>query len=560
MAMTRASLATFVLAACTAGSEAPRARFANAPPVEVVDDRRDVARPPSNRLFLPDLYAFDSAFIWPVDRGLDLPRPRRALGVNAHDEVPDSTWFTNRIGVRSLTPDEVRVGPVTHDPSRHLPWLVLSTKIGGTEVGFLIKDAAGVKYQIKFDEASAPPELQTGADAVVDRFLWAAGYHVAEDLIVYIRPSDLVIAPRAAVKDLTGKTTRPLDRAELARELTLIQHERDGRIRTLASRWIAGVTLGGHPGEGVRRDDPNDLIPHELRRDLRGQYPIYAWLDAVDVTEGQYVDSWVADPSVPGRRYVEHYAIDFGKSLGAQGAIHLDWWRGSAYMVDLAQMPRQLVTLGLTSRPWQDRHAPPLRGVSPLFGIKAFDPGSWHPETAGYLPFHTADRFDKFWGTKIIARFTRAQIRAAIEAGRFTDPRAVDYLTAMLVARQHATAAYWFARVNPLDQFAVAVAGTGAQLCFDDLAIVDGAGATAATTRYAVTTYDRAGHRFGARGELAAAPGGRSCAAVTLAPGGAGYTIVELATARPGFRGTTFVYVARGPATGAPRVIGVWRT
>ena len=171
MAMTRASLATFVLAACTAGSEAPRARFANAPPVEVVDDRRDVARPPSNRLFLPDLYAFNSAFIWPVDRGLDLPRPRRALGVNAHDEVPDSTWFTNRIGVRSLTPDEVRVGPVTHDPSRHLPWLVLSTKIGGTEVGFLIKDAAGVKYQIKFDEASAPPELQTGADAVVDQIL-----------------------------------------------------------------------------------------------------------------------------------------------------------------------------------------------------------------------------------------------------------------------------------------------------------------------------------------------------------------------------------------------------
>ncbi len=558
--MIRALLATIVLAACTAGHELPHARFANAPPALVVDDRRDVARPPSYRLYLPDLYTFEGTFVRPVDRALDLQRTRRARGVNALDEVPDSTWFTNRIAVRSLTPDEVRMGPITHDPSRHLPWLVLSTKVGGTEVGFVIKDAAGVKYQIKFDDASDPPELQTGVDAVVDRFLWAAGYNVAEDLVVYIRPSDLVLAPNAVVKDLTGKTARALDRAELAHDLTLIHHERDGRIRTLASRWIAGVTLGGHPGEGVRRDDPNDLIPHELRRDLRGQFPIYAWLDAVDVTEGQYVDSWVADPSVPGRRYVEHYAVDFGKSLGAQGAIGLDWWRGAAYLIDFAQMTRQLVTLGLTSRPWQDRRAPALRGVSPLFEVKAFDPGSWHPDAPGYLPFHTADRFDKFWGTKIVARFTRAQIRAAVEAGRFSDPRAVDYLTAMLVARQHATAAYWFARVNPLDQFAVAAARTGARLCFDDLAIANDAGATAATTRYAVTTYDRAGHRFGAHGELAAAPGGRSCAAVALAPGGDGYTIVELATARPGFRGTTFIYIARDPTTGAPRAIGVWRT
>ena len=38
-----------------------------------------------------------------------------------------------------------------------------------------------------------------------------------------------------------------------------------------------------------------------------------------------------------------------------------------------------------------------------------------------------------------------------------------------------------------------------------------------------------------------------------------GYTIVRLATARPGFAGDTFVHVARDPGTGAPRVIGVWR-
>jgi hypothetical protein len=41
--------------------------------------------------------------------------------------------------------------------------------------------------------------------------------------------------------------------------------------------------------------------------------------------------------------------------------------------------------------------------------------------------------------------------------------------------------------------------------------------------------------------------------------GGGGYTILRIETERAGFRGTTFVHVARDPATGAPRVIGVWR-
>jgi hypothetical protein len=79
-------------------------------------------------------------------------------------------------------------------------------------------------------------------------------------------------------------------------------------------------------------DDPNDRIPHEARRDLRGLLAIDTWLDAVDVTEGQFVDSWVEDPAVKGRHYVVHYAVDFGKSMGAMGDIDHDWWR--VYRVD----------------------------------------------------------------------------------------------------------------------------------------------------------------------------------------------------------------------------------
>jgi hypothetical protein len=339
-----------------------------------------------------------------------------------------------------------------------------------------------------------------------------------------------------------------------------VGHDRDDRIRALASRWIDGVTVGRHPAEGVRDDDPNDRIPHELRRDLRGTYTIYAWLDAVDVTEGQYVDTWVADPADRSRHYVKHYAIDFGKSLGVMGEIELDWWRGTSYAIDVAGMLHNLFTVGLSPRPWEDRQAPRLRGVSSMFEARTFDPGSWHPDSSGYVPFLTADRFDKFWGAKLVARFTRAQIHAAVEAGRFSDPRAVDYLTDTLVARQRATAAHWFARVNPLDRFSLASTPDRDELCFDDLAIASRI-APPAATRYAITSYDVAGREREAHTSLASRDG-HACTRIRLTAGDdhGGYTIVRLATTRPDFTGDTFVHVARDPSTGAPRVIGVWRT
>jgi len=414
---------------------------------------------------------------------------------------------------------------------------------------------------IKFDATADPRELQTGTHVAVNRLLWACGYNVAEDQIVYVRPEELVLAPDADVKDFTGASVRRLDRAELDRDLAHVWREPDGRIRSMASRWIDGETLGGHPGQGVRADDPNDRIPHELRRDLRGQYAIYAWLDALDVTEGQYVDTWVADPADPKRHYVKHYAIDFGQSLGVMGAGDFDWWRGYAYRIDFAQMFRALVTLGIGARPWQERSAPPLRGVASIFEAKTFDPGAWHTDTPGYTPFLTADRIDKFWGAKIVARFTRAQLHAAIEAGRFSDPRAVDYITDTLVARQRATAAYWFARVDPLDGFAITHATDGDTLCFDDLAIRDGL-TTAGATRHQLAAFDHHGDPVGGAIALAATPAGRVCVAqLPLARGddAGGYTILKIASTRPSGDGETVVHVARDPSSGTPRVIGVWR-
>jgi hypothetical protein len=538
------------LAACATPSAVPGVRFVNAPAVTAVDDRLDVPTPPRSRDFLVDLYHYDALLYRRIERALELPRPRRAAGVNALDEVPDSTWFTNRIGIRDMTLPELTAGPVTLDsPELHRPWKVVRTKPGRGDIGFLIEDARGERFLLKFDPPGHP-EQESATHVIVGKILWACGFNTTEDFLVHVRRDDLVLAPGATMTDDFGDK-HPLDRAGLLRRLAKVEALPDGRMRAVASRWVAGKSLGGHPAEGVRTDDPNDRIPHELRRDLRGAYAMFAWLDHVDIQESNFLDSWVADRGNPRIHYVKHYLIDFGKSLGVMASTGHDPRRGHVYVIDLADMGKSLLQLGLVKRSPEGRHAPGLRGVG-LFEAQTFDPGAWVPDYPVYVPFLVADRLDKFWAAKILIRFTRAQLHAIVETGQLSDPRATRYVTDTLVARQRATAAYWFARVNPLDRFAA----DGDRLCFDDLAVTYGF-ADAASTRYQAMRYDRAARELGTA-TAAGVAGGHACVAVALAPGD-GYTMVRITTVRPGFTGATFVHVAPDPATGAPRVIGIWR-
>jgi hypothetical protein len=486
---------------------------------------------------------------------MELPRDERALGVNALDEVPDSTWFTNRIGVRDLTPGELRTGPnQVGSPELHRPWTVHVTKPGAAELGLRITDARGIEFLLKFDVPDFP-EQETGAHVIVGKLLWACGFHVTDDYVVLFGPSDLVLASDAVGKDVFGNE-HPLGRAELDGLLRNTATAPDGRLRAMASRWLSGKSLGGSPDEGVRDDDPNDRIPHQLRRDRRGGNAMFAWLDHVDLQEANFADMWVENG---GRHYVEHYMLDFGNALGVMNTTGRNPRHGFEYVIDFAAMLRSLVTLGIEKRLWEGQGAPALRGVG-MFDAASFDPGSWKPDSPAYVSFLTADRFDNFWGAKILIRFTPEQIRAVVETGRLSDPRAVDYLTATLVARQRATARYWFDRVNPLDQFEIAPEAGGAVLCFDDLALVHGLGADPAATQYRITAYDRDGRALGGATVFHPGAAGHACTGpLALTAGGDGYTILRVETHRPGGDLATLVYVARDPVTGAPRVIGIWR-
>lgn len=297
------------LAAC-AGSAANMAgpgkeRFANAPVVWAVDDRQDIPKP-AEQVYFKNTAAYVALLARSLTRPLELPRSRPAMNTNALDEVPNSTWFTNRIGRRPMTADELRRGPVDDsDPMGKKPWTVLSTKRGGAEVGFVVQDRAGVRYILKFDKRGAP-EAATAAHMIVHRILWAIGYNVPVDRIVYFEPKDLVLGPKSKIVDEFGNK-RKMTRFELRQYLGRVAREPGRPIRALASRFVDGVPVGGYRDRGKRADDANDRVPHQHRRDVRGLQPIAAWLGHTDIKEGNTIDAWSKDASRGNARYLVHY-------------------------------------------------------------------------------------------------------------------------------------------------------------------------------------------------------------------------------------------------------------
>ena len=551
--MIRTALLIAALASGCAGlsGQIDAVRYHNRAPVWVVNDRADIPRPAENKYTIY-LYHFDGWIHRRFVRWSEMRPRRRALGVNSLDEVPDSTWFTNRIGRREMTVDEVRRGPNREPgPMAHKPWTIKSSKVGGAAIGFIIEDAAGDNYLLKFDPKKFP-ETETAADVIVARLLWACGYNVPEDYIVTFRPEELTIGEGAVVKDIFGEA-RPLTRAILEEKLALININADGSIRGLASRFLSGKPIGGFSREGTRPDDPNDVIPHERRRDVRGAYPIFSWLDHADIKEDNTLDMWIEDPGNPEIHYVRHHFLDFGKALGVQETHNRLRQIGFSYILDFSDAIKSAATLGLWQRAWEERQQPDLRGVG-MFDVETYKPGDWKSFTPSYFPFLDVDRFDGFWGSKILIRFTEPMLRAVVSEAKLSDPRAAKYLVRALIGRQRKTARYWFSRVNPVDSVRI----QGDRLCFDDLSARYQLDPVAAT--YRARGFDYQGRPTGYRSEALADADGRVChAAIAPSSSRDGYVIFELVTDRPGRKlPPTLIHVARDPA-GALRVIGIRR-
>ena len=90
---------------------------------------------------------------------------RHAANVNTVDEVPDSSWFTNRVGTRTIDIGTLVKGPDTTNGPAPGPWTIIARKGEGVTPGFTIRDSAGDIYWIKFDPAGFA-EMASGAEVI----------------------------------------------------------------------------------------------------------------------------------------------------------------------------------------------------------------------------------------------------------------------------------------------------------------------------------------------------------------------------------------------------------
>ena len=434
---------------------------------------------PDRKVCAPEDY--ESSFSWdaadnsifrPIAKFFEVDEMGESVNVNAFDEVPDSSWFTNRIGASpaasSLTPEDAARGycpegyELTSDPPEG-SWTIDHGKDNGANPGFRV-NVNGTKFMLKTDDEVL--ERATGATAIASRLSYAAGWWAPCDAVVYFKRAALRLKPGLTVKANVGGA-KPFDEEMLTK--TLSKTARRGDLyRATASRWLPGKTLGPFTYEGRKGDDPSDVIPHENRRDLRGARVIAAWLNHFDSREQNSMSTWMPlnpnDPKSMG--YVRHWYIDLGDCFGSEWAIDGFSRRlGFSYIFDTPHILGDFATFGALERPWDRVTRTPGQEIFGYFSARDFDPDTWHGEYPNPAFGRMTER-DAAWAARIIARFTPAHIEAAVRVGDFTDPAHTRYLADVLVARQRIVLRRYFAKLSPLTDVRV----KDGALCASDLA------------------------------------------------------------------------------------------
>jgi hypothetical protein len=368
---------------------------------------------------------------------------RRAVNVNTIDEVPDSSWFTNRIGREEWTPERLARGPDRGDGPARGPWTIIAAKMEGITPGLTIRDRAENIYFLKFDPPGNP-EMASGAEVISTKFLYAAGYHTPENYVANVRREQLTIAPDTQTPDEDGRL-QPMQPRDVDELLKRAARNADGSYRVLASKALSGRPLGPFRYYGTRPDDPNDIYPHEHRRELRGLLVFAAWLNHDDSRSINTLDMLVPEGN---RALVRHHLIDFGSTLGS-GSVRAQTTRaGNEFIWEARPTFITMMTLGLYVRPWVKVEYPEIPAVGRIESTY-FRPENWKPEYPNPA-FRNARPEDHFWAARILSRISDDAIRAIVATAKYTDARATEYLVETLLARKAKVLRAWLNATNPV--------------------------------------------------------------------------------------------------------------
>lgn len=538
------ALAALSVTGATAG-QAPR--FLPDDPISRDADNLPMPKPAEVELSaIYDVFANSFAFK-PQD---EIPS---ALNANTLGEVPESSWFTNRLGVRDMSIEELVRGPARQDgPTGRLT--VLDGKFTGITPGFSVRDGRGDLYFIKFDRAEYP-RLSTAADVIGSKFFYAFGYNVPTNYIHYIQPDELDISPDAEVLLTVERRRVPMQRTHLDSILSTAARLPDGRVRVVASRGVEGEPVGPFRFFGTRSDDGNDIFPHQHRRELRGYFVLAALLNHDDSRSFNTLDTYVG---AEGQGYLKHYLLDFSSTLGSgsdsrRRIAPQNRRAGNEYIIEIKPAIATALTMGIWERPWMKvDYEYPLHPEAGRIEAEFFEPPRWKPE----YPNPAFERMlldDAFWATKIVARLTDEAIRAIVQTGRYEDPDTVEFLARIIMQRRDKIVAYYFSQLNPLDGFRV----EDTALRFENLGERAGL-ATVEAYEYEWSTFDND------TGEIAGIGSGEASGDPIPMPStadraDADYLMVRLRTRAPGapnWHKSVDVYVRLG---GAPSVVGIER-
>ena len=444
------ALACAVAATVTAGAGANGRKFYPDDPITRIVDAEDASGVQEREIDL-EYDTLENLFSWPGDQTPNV----RAQNVNTMDEVPDSTWFTNRLGTVRVTVDELVKGPGSGSGPVPGGWTVISAKNDGVMPGFTVRDSAGQVWFIKFDPPGYPA-MATGTEVLVARLFWGLGYHVPETHLATLRPNELTIDDQARITSPSGRRRR-FKESDIRLLLRRAHRESDGSYRVVASKALEGRPVGGFRFYGTRSDDPNDVIPHEHRRELRGYGTVSGWLNHVDSKSINTLDTVVEQD---GKRVVRHHLLDFGSTIGSAGVYPREAYEGWEYLAEGKKALAGIPSLGLYVKSW--RTIPLYRansvGAFPIDNTK-WDPERWKPRYANSA-FRSARLDDKFWAARRLQAFTDEMLNTLVGVGRFNDPKSEEMLSKFLIERRDAILRRYLPAVNPVVDVRLSPSGT----------------------------------------------------------------------------------------------------
>jgi hypothetical protein len=487
-------------------------------PIQVDDDRAFDA---GKAIAISGSNAYDFAentFLKPGDT-----RDIRAVNVNTIDEVPDSTWFTNRIGNHDLSIEELVRGPNMGPTPAFDTWPVVEGKSSGITPGYRIVDPSGRLYQLKFDPP-ANPEMASGAEVIGAAIYHALGYNVVQGWAVDVDSARITIAPTATIVDMRGRK-RQMMREDIDRILERGARLPNGKYRATLSRFADGKPLGYFNYFGTRPDDPNDIHPHEHRRELRGNRVFAAWLNHDDSRGLNSLDMLEGEP---GRQFIRHYMFDFGSIMGSGSTVPQVPRAGNEYILEWTPALKTLATFGLYVRPWiLVNYWEGAKSVGRFEG-DFFDPIAWRPEYPNPA-FDNMRADDAFWAARLVGRFSDAAIRAIVGKAQYSEPGAADHITATLIKRRDKVMRSWLTPINPLVDAKLDASGV---LTFENAAVAAGVATAKASYTLAWSAFDNAtGSTTGRQEETRATEPRTSAPAAILE--GARFVRVAIRTAHP---------------------------